>query len=261
VTPLRGELARLAVALGAAAVAAPFCLGIVRCAAALARTLAADVFPSVQGRADLADAPRRALVLTLELAVLLAVGVPLVAVTQPFLPRFPGAAVLAGGILLLGLALWRSVANLQQHARAGAQAIVEVLARQLRSREAAAGATAERAESELEGLHRLLPGLGAPEPVRIGPDTLAAGRTLAELDLRGRTGATVLAIVRDQAGVLTPTGHETLEVGDLLAVAGTEEAVESAREQLSRPAAGAQPGEAGAAERNRGYPSREEEAS
>lgn len=43
--------------------------------------------------------------------------------------------------------------------------------------------------------------------------------------------------MRERAGVLTPTGRETLEVGDLLAVAGTEEAIESARQHLARPAA------------------------
>jgi CPA2 family monovalent cation:H+ antiporter-2 len=236
VTPLRDDLTGVAVALAAAALAAPFCLGIARCAAALARTLAALALPATRGRADLADAPRRALVVALELAILLAVGVPLVALTQPFLPPFPVAALLAGVLLLLGLALWRSAANLQEHARAGAQAIVEVLARQLATRGAPASPAAAGAESELEALHRLLPGLGAPAPVRIGPGTLAAGRTLAELDLRGRTGATVLAIVREHAGVLTPTGRETLEVGDLLAVAGTEEAIESARQQLAESA-------------------------
>jgi CPA2 family monovalent cation:H+ antiporter-2 len=237
VTPLRDDLTGFAVVLAAAALAAPFCLGIARCAAALARALAALALPAPQAKMDLADAPRRALVVALELAILLAIGIPLVALTQPFLPPFPGAALLAAALLLLGLALWRSAANLQAHARAGAQAIVEVLARQLATRGPSASAASSGGESELEALHRLLPGLGAPAPVRIRPGTLAAGRTLAELDLRGLTGATVLAIVREHAGVLTPTGRETLEVGDLLAVAGTEEAIESARRHLARPAA------------------------
>ena len=43
------------------------------------------------------------------------------------------------------------------------------------------------------------------------------------------TGATVLAIVRGDQQVLMPSGDETLHEGDVLAVVGSHEAVESAR--------------------------------
>jgi len=81
-------------------------------------------------------------------------------------------------------------------------------------------------------LHRLLPGLGDPTPIRVRPGTRADGQTLAQLNLRGHTGARVLAVAPDGAGVLTPTGHETLYAGDLLAVAGTVEAIGNARALL-----------------------------
>jgi CPA2 family monovalent cation:H+ antiporter-2 len=58
------------------------------------------------------------------------------------------------------------------------------------------------------------------------------GRTLAELDLRGLTGATVLAITRRAGAVLVPTASETLEPGDVLALAGTEEAIAAAQALL-----------------------------
>jgi CPA2 family monovalent cation:H+ antiporter-2 len=48
----------------------------------------------------------------------------------------------------------------------------------------------------------------------------------------------VLAIVHGRDGVLIPTGHEQLQAGDLLAVAGTQEAVEAAERLL----AGREPG-------------------
>jgi CPA2 family monovalent cation:H+ antiporter-2 len=257
------ELGGIAVVAVAALLAAPFCLGIARCTAALSGTLAALALPPAREKVDLAVAPRRALVVMLELAILLAIGVPLVALTQPFLPAFPGAVLMASLILLLGLSLWRSASDLQQHARAGAQAIVEVLARQLATRSAPAIHPSPGAEGELEALDRLLPGLGAPVAVRVQPGTRAAGRTLAELDLRGLTGATVLAIAREHAGVLTPTGRETLEGGDLLAIAGTAEAVESARQLLAEAAEAPPPGEgapgreaprAGAGSADRRYP-------
>ncbi len=52
------------------------------------------------------------------------------------------------------------------------------------------------------------------------------------MNLRGRTGATVLAITRTHGGVLVPTADERLRAGDVLAVAGTHEAIEAARAAL-----------------------------
>ena len=229
---LPDRFAWLIVILSAAVLAVPFCIGILRCTAALAHTLGTVALPETEARADLADAPRRALIITLEIALLLLIGVPLVALTQPFLPPFPGPIVMVVIILLLAVALWRSTTNLQEHARAGAQAIVEVLARQLGSKSTASDAK----NPDLEQLHRLLPGLGAPQPIRIRAGTGAVDKTLAELNLRGLTGATVLAIIREHDGVLIPTGRETLQAGDLLAVAGTTEAIESAEHLLTQSA-------------------------
>jgi CPA2 family monovalent cation:H+ antiporter-2 len=52
---------------------------------------------------------------------------------------------------------------------------------------------------------------------------------LAQLNLRGRTGATILAITRTEGGVLVPAAEELLRAGDVLAVAGTHDAIEAAK--------------------------------
>ena len=52
--------------------------------------------------------------------------------------------------------------------------------------------------------------------------------SLAELELRAATGATVLAIVRGSAGIAVPDAHEPLREADVLAIAGTSEAIEAA---------------------------------
>lgn len=219
---------RLPVFLAAAVLVVPFVIGIARLTTGLARAIAVTALPSTEGL-DTADAPRGALIVGIELAILLVVGIPLVALTQPFLPWWLSSpALMAGAIAVLVLALWRSAANLQEHTRAGAQAIVELLARQARS-----GANAEAQHVDFAQLNRVLPGLGAPEPVRLQAGSPAAGRTLADLNVRGLTGATVLAIVRDGDSVLVPTGQETLHAGDLLAVAGTGDAVAAARALLT----------------------------
>jgi CPA2 family monovalent cation:H+ antiporter-2 len=69
--------------------------------------------------------------------------------------------------------------------------------------------------------------------VRIGEGSPFAGRRLAEIGLRGRTGATVIAISRGSEVVLVPDGHEILRAGDVLALAGTSAAIEAAREALA----------------------------
>jgi CPA2 family monovalent cation:H+ antiporter-2 len=84
-------------------------------------------------------------------------------------------------------------------------------------------------EDTLEEVHRLLPGLGTLSAVRLEPGSAAVGRTLSELNLRGRTGATVLAVTRRDGGVLVPAATERLREGDVLALAGTREAIAAAR--------------------------------
>jgi CPA2 family monovalent cation:H+ antiporter-2 len=229
---------RLLVVAGAAAISAPFWIGLVRMARYLGFELAATAFPeaanSASGRKqlDLAAAPRRLLVVTLQLAIVLVIGVPLIAITQPFVPPFRGAAVLVLVLTFLAVAFWRGATNFQGHTRAAAQALAEALSRQTR-----AGRDELKVTHALEDANQVLTGMGSPVPLEIQPGTAAVGRTLAELRLRGLTGATVLAIRRDDESVLVPSGHDRLQAGDVLAIAGTEEAVSAAKELLDTRAA------------------------
>src|SRR4029077_1424466 len=119
--------------------------------------------PGPEGGLDLAAAPRRALLVTLQIAILLVAGVPVVAVTQPFVPGVEGMAVLLLALVLLVVPLWRSATNLQGHVRAGAQVILEALATQ--SATEPHGAVGAPTDGEMMGV---LPGLGNARAVRIG---------------------------------------------------------------------------------------------
>jgi CPA2 family monovalent cation:H+ antiporter-2 len=212
---------------GAAAVGAvPLFAGILRNGRRMGEVLAGAALPERrEGQADLAAAPRRALVRTLQLAAVVLVCLPILAVTLPFLPDGMGAAALAVPILVLGVAAWRGATDLQGHVRAGAQVIVEALARQ------AQGPGRQRGDG-LAQLREVLPGLGDPVAFRLPERGGAVGRSLADLDLRGRTGATVLALWRAEGGVTVPSAREVLRAGDVLALAGTAEAVEAAKAAL-----------------------------
>jgi CPA2 family monovalent cation:H+ antiporter-2 len=81
----------------------------------------------------------------------------------------------------------------------------------------------------------LLPGLGNATAVPIAPSSPAVGRTLKQINLRGLTGATVIAIDRESADVIYPTGDEVLNAGDALIVTGTTDAVQAAQELVAAP--------------------------
>jgi CPA2 family monovalent cation:H+ antiporter-2 len=229
---LGANLSRLLVEGLTLVVALPFAIGLVRLARRLGETLAVAALPHADaGRTDLAAAPRRALVATLQLATLLLVGLGLVAVTEPFIPGAHGGLVLLALLGGLGFAFWRSAGNLEGHVRAGAQVIAEALVERARPKDEKPDAVGGM-EARLSKVRELLPGLGDPVAVALTSGAPGVDRTLGELDLRIQTGATVLAIVRGEEEVLVPTAHERLAAGDVLALAGTHEAVTAARKVL-----------------------------
>ena len=217
---------------GAVIIATPLLFGLTRSARMLGFVLAVRALPSAGRRkTDFAAAPRRALVTMLQLGTLFIVAVPIIAITQPFIPRFPGFTLLGILAVVLGIGFWRSAINLQEHAKAGAEVIVAALTPQLSSAD-----EEENLFKTMEHIAIMLPGLGEPMAVKIEPTSPAIDRTLAELNIRGKTGATILAITRrgeQGAKVVVPSGKERLRVGDVLALAGTQESVDAATELLT----------------------------
>ena len=220
---LSSVVARLMLVLIVLGLALPFIIGVIRIARGLGLALASLALPEAgEGKIDLADAPRRAFVVMLQLAIVLIVGLPLLALTQPFLPRWIAASTLGVLIIFLGIMLWRNATNLQGHIHAGAELVVEVLAKQSHKRSSVSG------QKSLMEIKHLLPGLGEPVPLRLNERSFAVGKTLAQLNVRGLTGASVLAIVRGEENVVMPSATEQLRVGDMLALVGTHEAVNAA---------------------------------
>ncbi|MGA9522700.1 MAG: cation:proton antiporter [Myxococcaceae bacterium] len=227
---LTQALAAWVVIIGGALLGLPFAVGVVGLSRRLGTALAEAALPvQAAGRPDLAAAPRRALLVSLQLVILLLVTLPIAAITQPIVGGL--AAPLAIALLLgvVGFAFWRSAKNLHGHVRAGAQMVVEVLAAQSHSGQGTPG------HAELEQVEQLLPGIGAPVSVQLEERSHAVGRSLAQLNLRGETGATVLAIHRQGGSISVPTADETLRARDVLALTGTREAVEAAERLLNPP--------------------------
>jgi CPA2 family monovalent cation:H+ antiporter-2 len=230
---LSSAVARVLVVLAAFALAMPLLFGIVRITRSLGLSLAQAALPAAaDGKLDLAAAPRRALVVTMQLAIALIVGLPILALTQPFLPGWAAPVTLGALLVVLGFVFWQTATNLQGHVKAGAGMIVEALLEQARKR------TTTVDEDALEQIRHLMPGLGEPVPLRLGENSVAVGKTLAQLNLRGLTGASVLAIARGDAGVIVPMASEVLRAGDVLALAGTRDAITAAVDVLQSAGAG-----------------------
>ncbi|HET9870209.1 MAG TPA: TrkA C-terminal domain-containing protein, partial [bacterium] len=204
--------------------AVPFAAGIFRCAKNLGGLLAAAAIPPVaEGSVDLGLAPRKLLTVTLQLGIVFAVGVPLVALTQPFLPFGSVTFILLGLLAGLGILFWKSAINLQDHVHAGAQMVTDALTHH----------SQERSEAFYEQMNAFVPGLGSPTPVTVGESSQASGRTLLELNLRNRTGVGVIAIMRGQERILMPPPRETLQAGDILILVGTQQGLQAAKALLT----------------------------
>jgi len=65
------------------------------------------------------------------------------------------------------------------------------------------------------------------------PESAAVGKTLGELDLRLKTGVTVIAIIRESEPIASPGSDTVINSGDILVMMGNHAALDKAVEMLS----------------------------
>jgi CPA2 family monovalent cation:H+ antiporter-2 len=70
------------------------------------------------------------------------------------------------------------------------------------------------------------------ENIKLAEDSPVVGKTLREVDLRGSTGATLIAVVRGDETKIGPGANYTLQAGDVLILFGKPEKIERAIELL-----------------------------
>jgi TrkA domain protein len=101
-----------------------------------------------------------------------------------------------------------------------------------------AGALAEllgtaRVVERLAELHRQVEGL-VTEQIPIAPGSPYAGRSLGDARVRTRTGASIVAVVRDGRVVASPRPDFVFAAGDVVVVVGTGEGTAAVAGILSR---------------------------
>ncbi|MEQ8768028.1 MAG: cation:proton antiporter [Planctomycetota bacterium] len=214
-------MARLLVTAGITLICLPFLIALVRNTIRLARLVGQGIGSGEASTSTGAAVAASTVQGMIVLAVVLGVGSPMIAVLRPVTGTFYGFGLLAGVVLILLVRLWRRVGSFEDEYRTGAAEVAGILARQ------AAG-------TENDGVDRpeLLPGLDQIVGLGLPKGSWMVGKTLAEVNLRARTGATVVAIQRQGSQVVLPTGRETLMAGDVLAMTGTTSAIREAEQFL-----------------------------
>ena len=76
-------------------------------------------------------------------------------------------------------------------------------------------------------------GTASTETLILEDNSPATGRTIGELELRRRTGATIVAIVRDGRTDINPGSEFKFEAGDIIVLLGTPEQIDLAVEQIN----------------------------
>jgi CPA2 family monovalent cation:H+ antiporter-2 len=74
---------------------------------------------------------------------------------------------------------------------------------------------------------------GLTDTFFIDDENAFIGKTLSEINLRAKTSATIIAIVRDGETITNPSGNEILNLHDTLVITGTHQAVDAAFAYLS----------------------------
>ncbi|MBM4169173.1 MAG: hypothetical protein FJ215_08470 [Ignavibacteria bacterium] len=85
-----------------------------------------------------------------------------------------------------------------------------------------------------KGLDRVaqLLAAGTSDTYLITDECFAIGKTLGELDFRGKTGTTIIAVVRGETPHISPARDFTIESGDTLVLVGTHASMDKAFEYL-----------------------------
>lgn len=215
---LEPDVAALVVDGAGLAAALPLLVGLVRNTRLLARLAARATDLSIRGETPQVVA--RLLEAMAGLVLVVGVVLPALALLRP-LARGPwGEPLVLGALAASVVWVWRNLGAMEGAYVSGAGELARRLASQAGAEPAAVHEPA------------LLPGLDRALALPLGEGAHAVGRTLAEVDLRARTGASVVAIRKGDAEVVLPTGHERLAPGDVLALVGTDPSVERARTLL-----------------------------
>jgi CPA2 family monovalent cation:H+ antiporter-2 len=149
------------------------------------------------------------------IAGVVALGLFVLVLSSALLPAFNVLVVLLIIVAFITWLLWRSFIRVYSKAQV---ALKETFAQQ----------AAPRPAHEAAALPSLLREADL-ETVSIAADSPAVGRLIRELELRTRTGASIVGIERGGANIINPGPDEELQAGDQVLLLGTRDQLNAAR--------------------------------
>jgi len=219
--PFAGDAIDAALWLAAAVLSLPFLIAVVRKMEALGM-LVAEIRVSRANSGERAPAIRALVARSILIAGLTILILYILVLSSTLLPS-PGIFVgLLAIVVLTGFLLWRSLTKIYSQAQF---ALTETFSQPPPPRPSK--------------IHEQLPGLLSEadvEMLRISPESPAKGKLILELQLRTRTGASIVGIERQEgARIINPGPDEEIQSGDQVLLLGTRAQLDAAKSTLSRP--------------------------
>ena len=209
----------LIAALGA--VLAPIIYGFVIMSSALIARLSQAAFSGDIDGSRSVSSVQRLFNLTIWTILGLMVAFPLLASIRPFINNTIYTVLVLLTIPTIFYRLWRSAGKVAFECEAGSEKLISMIKRQ----------TMIRSKASVESTPPSLPGFDNLVSISMNNNNLS-GKTIAELNVRKLTGATIVSILRDGNLMIFPNHLEEVHVGDTLHLSGDEMAIESCREMF-----------------------------
>lgn len=216
----------LGVWVGFLLLASPALVAGIRSLRATISALADLAIPARLRDREEAEAVTHVLRNTFWLLAAVAVAVGLLVVASPFLPSLPVLAVAVTLVAIASTALYGATAKLNRRMEAAVSAVVEDTPE------------ATSRDDILQVIREQYPWDVHVDHVTVPADSAGAGRSLADLEVRRATGASVIALERSGGRVVNPGPEARLLPGDVVTLLGEREQVAAAR-ALVRHALGA----------------------
>ncbi|MGE0172717.1 MAG: cation:proton antiporter [Oligoflexales bacterium] len=119
--------------------------------------------------------------------------------------------------LTVAVMFWKDAISWEKEVRTGTRLLVETVTKGIKVPPSAAAKSIP--------IHNIV-------NLRVEKGRPIIGQSLAALNLRALTGATVISITREADNVILPTGREIIQRDDVLVLAGTQESIDKAKKLL-----------------------------
>ena len=181
--------------------------------------LIADMKVQASAAGERTAAIRALVAQVVPIAGIIALGLYILVLSSTLLPSFKVTLMLIVIVASITWLLWRSFIRVYSKAQIALQ-------------ETFAQPPAPRPQAALPSLLRE----ADLESVAIAPDATAARKLIRELELRTRTGASIVGIERNGTNLINPLPDEDLQPGDQVLLLGTPAQLDAAKRALSESA-------------------------